>query len=666
MRFSLNFIKEFLEVKVSAQKLASLLTMAGMEVERLEKLGGDWVFDIEVTSNRYDWLSILGIAQEAAACLNKKAKVKYPLLLKKPLLKERKIIIEDSKDCPLYIARVMRDITINRSPSWLGERVLNCGLNSINNIVDITNYSMLKWGNPLHAFDEDKIEGNIYIRRAQKEELFAGIDGKQRILQKENLVIADEKKVIALAGVMGGKNSEVDKNTKNVFIEAAIFSPLTIRRSARAAGLDTESSYRFQRRVSADCLEYACAEASNLIQDLGGGRLSGYKEAGRKPMPVRRKIAISLIQLNTFLGDNFSLGIVKSILSRLNFTVKNVSRDKIFVLVPCSRFDIKREVDIYEEFARIYGYEKIRPQIPFLVSQLRDTGYPQAGLYQFKNDLRNFLSFLGLREIITYSIEGGQDLTKLGERNAINILNPLREQENVLRSGLLLGMIKSIKYNLNRAKNNLRFFELANVYKVSEDGYQEKPCLSLAATGEGDNFFYLKGAMEEILRYLNTKAFQFKEASLTNFTHALEIIVNKKRVGFLGKLDEKIKKMFDLKENLFFAQLDVSFLMQSKEDKSYKPFSPYPVIFRDISIALRKDIKFKQIENIIRENTKGYLSGYYIVSTYQGKDLDENLTAFTLRISYQSKEKTLTSHEVDSLHGSIREKLNEAEGVILR
>ena len=292
MRFSLNFIQEFLKVDTSPKELASLLTSAGIEVERLEKGLSDWIFDIEVTTNRYDWLSILGISREIAAITGKKLKVNYPSSLTKLNFTTRDIVIEDKGDCPYYIGRRIEGVKVSVSKPWLQKRILNCGLTLVNDIVDITNYSMLKWGNPLHAFDADKLEGNIYIRRAKKNESLVGIDGKERALGKENLVIADSKKVIALAGIIGAKNTEVTEATRNIFLEAAVFSPLTVRRSRRSAGLDTESSYRFERIVPPHLLEYASYEAAKLIADLSGGKNKGYKAVGKKPQLTKKNITI--------------------------------------------------------------------------------------------------------------------------------------------------------------------------------------------------------------------------------------------------------------------------------------------------------------------------------------------------------------------------------------
>ncbi|MCM8774042.1 MAG: phenylalanine--tRNA ligase subunit beta [Candidatus Omnitrophica bacterium] len=661
MQFSLDFIKELVDINISPKKLSSLLTMAGMEVERLESKGKDWILEIEVTANRYDWLSIIGIAREISVCLNKKLKLNYPKIKTKPTLKKRKIIIESPQDCLFYIGRLIRGVNITNSPQWLQERVLNCGINSVNNIVDITNYCMLKWGTPLHAFDDDKIEGNVYIRRAKEGEKLITIDGKERELFRDNLVIADDKKVIALAGVMGGKDTEVDENTKNVFLEAAVFSPLTIRRSRQKAGLVTESSYRFERAVFSDYLECASQEANLLIERLADGKLIGYGKAGRKPLTKKKVISLSINDLNSYLGSNIPKDSIKKILSHLDFQVKDRGSNGLQIISPAFRFDIKEKVDIYEEIVRIYGYDKIEPCLPFLPFQLN-----QDELFEFKRKLRSFLPILGLKEIITYSIVSEKNLKNLGKIESINITNPLREQENTLRPTLLTGMLDTIMYNLNRNQRNLRFFEIANVYIKDRDNFKEIPKLSLGVSGIREEFFFLKGIVEELLNFLNIAQYEFREDSLPNFIQALMVVIEEEPVGFFGKLDEKVRKELDLKENIFYGEFNLELLKSFKKENKYKPFSQYPIVYRDISLGLRKDINFKKIGDTIREVGKEFLYNYRVIDVYRGKDLPQDSNFFTLRIFYQSKERTLTSEEVDTIHQNIRDELSKKEGIIVR
>ncbi|MCF7887253.1 MAG: phenylalanine--tRNA ligase subunit beta [Candidatus Omnitrophica bacterium] len=667
MDFSLNFIKQFVDIKNSAQDLAECLTSAGLEVENLEKVSDDWVFSAEVTTNRYDWLSIVGIAQEVAAVLGKKIKLDYPRIKTTSKTTKKKILIDDLDDCPYYLGREIKKLKVKQSPAWLKKLLINSKLASVNNIVDITNYCMLKWGNPLHAFDLDKIEGDIHIRRAKDKEEFIGIDKKQRTLTLENLVIADSKKVIALAGIIGAKNTEVTANSKNIFLEAAKFSPTTIRRSRRAIGLDTESSYRFERRVSESFLEYASGEATDKILKLAAAEFAGYRKVGKKTELKPKQIIIRLSKMKSYLGVDFKVGEVKKILTFLNFKVKKDSLDKIKVKPALSRFDIEREVDVYEEFARIYGYNKIKPKIPFIKKALKTDPVleKEENSWKFKNKIRDFAALLGFSEIITYSMENKNESSLLTEEEGLSLRNPLRSQENSLRPTLFLGMVKSIRHNLNRGKENLAFFEIADKYKKKGDNkVDENTFLSLGVSGDSQRFFLLKGVVLEILDYLNIN-YLINQTKLTSASNALEIKVEDKLIGFIGKLDEKLKEEFGLKEDLFLSELDLGLLEKFKQDKKFETFSKFPVVWRDISLAIDKNTKFEKIQKIIEERSQ-YLLNLKIIDTYQGKNLPKDYFGFTLRLFYQSREKTLNSNQVDNYHNQIREKLHNKKGIILR
>ena len=673
MRFSLNFIKEFLDIDADTEKLVEILTQAGMEVEHYQKAGNDWIFDIEVTTNRYDWLSLVGIAREIAACLpagqagvHKRFSLPSVKLVKKPLLVSPRIVIENPKDCPYYIGRVIRGSKIAASPGWLRDRVANCGLSVISNAVDITNYCMLKWGNPLHVFDLDKIEGSIYIRRAKSGEKFIGIDEKERSLTTENLVIADDKKVIALAGIMGAKNTAVSPSTRNIFLEAAIFSPISIRRSRRSVGLDTDSSYRFERMVHPDCLEYASQEAADKIVELCLGAFDGYATAGKKPSAKQQKLTIDLDHMNRYLGQEFSPVKVKSILANLGFSLIKTTGQKMTLLAPQLRLDVKREVDVYEEFSRVYGYNNIRTSIPFLVPQEKralSTG-PLGKLYRFKNDLRVLMASVGLREAVTYSLESSAELAQLGVKDCISLSNPMRSQEDVLRPTLLLSLLKACRYNLNRGNNSPRFFEIADVYAKAGRSFQEACVLAMAACGDQEEFFRLKQAVEEMFGVLFSGKIVFSVEARVNFPDALKITVDGQVYGFLGKLDSSIGASLDLKEDFYFGEFDAGLLYAGCQEKVLRRFSAYPAVYRDISALFASGKKFKDAETLIR-STAGNVNHLDVIDSYRGKDLPAGSQALTIRVFYQADDRTLTSAEVDEIHTKVRAELERA-GIGLR
>ena len=563
MKFSLNFIKDFFIPPLSALEIAEQLTMAGLEVESFTKVGSDYIFDAEVTPNRCDWLSIFGIAAEISGLCNKPLKTKFPTLSAHFPLKEISIKVEDAKDCPLYIGQLIKGIRVDKPLPWLKERVAHCGINSINNVVDITNYCMLKWGNPLHVFDYDKIIGNIHIRRALDKESFLGLDNKEYTLSSHNLVISDDKKIIALAGILGAKASEVDFSTKNILLEAAIFNPLTIRRSRRAVGIDSAASYRFERGVSRELLDIAQLEAVRLMNTICQGTICGYYKVGRSAGHIVRKINFSLTELNGYIGRKFSSRKVKYILKNLGFKIEENDKQLFLCFVPFFRRDVKIKEDVFEEIARGYGYNRLPAALPSLIPQaLADHRYI------FKRELRNFLVQLGLNEVITYSVNNEDKLKYLRESNFIKLSNPLRKQENVLRTTLLAGMIEVVRYNLNQKNNRLRCFEIANTYHKVGKGFLELPVLGIITSGYGlsacgqlreEGFFYLKSVAQQIVKFLNInlETVNFLEGKQFNLLNVLEINYKNNRLGFLGKLPLKVKQYFGIKDNVHYLQLDI-------------------------------------------------------------------------------------------------------------
>ncbi|MFH1768994.1 MAG: phenylalanine--tRNA ligase subunit beta [Candidatus Omnitrophota bacterium] len=661
MKFSLNFIKEFFDPERPAAEIARLLTMAGLEVGSVRKKGGDYVFEAEITSNRYDWLSIFGLAVEVAAVLNQRFKLPSAKNEREPLLISPRIKVAGRGDCPLYTARLVRGVKVSDSPLWLKEKITLCGGNVVNNVVDITNYCMLKWGNPLHAFDFDKIQGDIHIRRAKEGEQFLGLDNKERVLSPVNLVISDDFKIIALAGVIGAKNSEVGPTTTNILLEGAVFSPIVIRRSQRAAGVQTDSSYRFERNVSPDLLAMASYEAAKMIRQLSGGRLAGYKKAGVSKKAGRNKIVFSLEDLNSYIGIGFPKKEVRAILNNLGFAVKQRANNKFSVQTPFFRLDIARDVDIFEEVARIYGYDRIGENFPKL--NPRSIG---DHTYVFKKKLRDFIVDLGLNEIITYSLTGRETLAKLNQSEFIPLTNPLRSQEDALRTTLLTGMIEAAKHNLNQRNQDVRFFEIANIYKRQKGKVIEFPAIAGGVNSNGGGFFYLKGVVEEILKFLSITGYRFVDKRRDNFISSSEILCEKETLGFIGKLAGAVKREWDIKDDLYFFEIDMGKMIRFKKNIFYIPFSKYPAISRDISLGLKKTVAFSRVKDILEETVGEYLFNYSLLDIYKGKGSSQDSLLCTVRVSYNSREKTLTALEVDEIHTRLRERLSNTQGIILR
>ncbi len=370
--------------------------------------------------------------------------------------------------------------------------------------------------------------------------------------------------------------------------------------------------------------------------------------------------------MKNYLGADFPISEAERILKSLNFKIKKVSTDKIAVEPHFCRFDIQKPVDVYEEFARVYGYDKIKPKIPFLKKEGKKAAVlaEKEGFWKFKSKIRDFIALSGFSEIVTYSLADREELSLIEEGEYLGLENPLRGQ-NTLRPNLFLGMIKSAGHNLNRGKSDLKFFEIANIYKKEKNKIGEKTFLSLGVSGPRESFFLLKGLIVDLLNYLNIKEAKFKQTSRMSFSNGLGLEAAGKLLGFLGKLDKNIQEEFSLKQELFVAAFDLSLLREKSRDKVFLSFSRLPAVSRDISVAVREDIKFAEIEKIIKEKSS-YLSGLEMIDTYQGSDLGKGYRSFTLRLFYRCGQKTLSSVEVDASHNKIREELNAKEGVTLR
>ena len=668
MKFSWDFLKEFLDLNISPQEAASKLTMSGLEVVSLKKHGKDTVFEVEVTANRPDLLSVAGIAYDLAALIGKKPGIVKDNPVCKPLLNIA-IEIEDKTDCPFYVARLIGDVKVGPSPEWLKNILSACGVNSINNIVDITNYCMLKWGQPLHAFDLRKIKEKIAVRRAKPKEVLMCIDNKERILNPEALVIADKDSILALAGIVGGKDSEVTDYTTDVLLEAAVFSPLATRRSRTILGINTDSSYRFERQVNPFYLEKASWEAVVLMRKIAGGKFKGYKKAGLKPVPKRPLINFDSLRMSRFLGANIKEGKALKILKNLDFQIRK-DKKKITVKPPFFRPDVKTQEDVFEEVVRIWGYQNIPHKLPEISRKFDE---PES-FYKFKEKIRDKAVRLGFQEIMTYSVVSKGNLLSCQDTNGkpssceqglsslVKIVNPLREGEDILRPSIFVGMVQAFVNNVYRKQRSLEFFEIADSYARAAKSFKETTKLCFGFHKDNlDDFSVFKARIEEFLRECGIQNNLFIDKDHSLFL-SFSIV---KDFGWLGVLNPEACRKLDLK-SVFLAEFDLGLLFGRVRPALFKEINYLPWVERDISLAVRRDVKFKEIEKIINEQTNRLLKDFEIIDVYKGEKLGKDLTGFTLRISYQHKDRTLKAQEVDSLHFKLRDALAKKEGVVLR
>ena len=664
MKVTYSWLKDFVEIKISPPALAEKLTMAGLEVTALERQDNDFVFDIEVTSNRPDCLSVIGVAREVAAITGKRLKLPQTASHKLPAKNPQPCVIriEDKKDCPLYTAKIIRQVKVGPSPEWLKKRLALVGCRSVNSIVDITNYILFAWGQPLHAFDLDKLtEGTIIVRRARENEQILTIDGEARKLNKHILLIADSNSPIGIAGIMGGKNTEVSEKTKNILLEAAVFNPIIIRRGRQALGLTTESAYRFERGVDVETLESAAWQAVELIQEVTSGKCVLAKSSGL-PKREKKKISLAVSYVHKILGVNIASSKVKGILNNLGFKVRAKTKNNLSVEIPSYRPDISLEIDLIEEVARIFGYAYIPKTLPSLIPQI--TPIDTRGLVSL---IKNTLVGLGLNETITYSLID-RDLLKefpvKQDSSVTEILNPLSKEQEVLRPALAPSLARCVAYNLNQKQDYINIFEIAKVFSGASPQSQEELFLGIALCGikscfvfeqglvkETLGMLHLKGILEALFERLGIKDYHF--AAITNAEVA--VYIQKETIGVIARLEKNILDQLDIKnKEVWTTEVSLKrFFSYADLKKRFARLPVYPGISRDISFILKEGILLEDILQAIREQARPLLKKVKLIDYYQGKQIPSGFKGLTVSCFYRSDERTLTEAEINPIHALV-------------
>jgi len=497
MKISCNWLKDYICFYLSPQELADKLTNAGLVVADIKSVEEDFCLEVEVTSNRPDCLGIIGIAREVAAVTG--GILRYPetnyICESINVSKFINIVVDDSILCPRYTARVIRNVNIKQSPEWMQKRLRCLGLRPVNNIVDITNYVMMETGQPLHTFDLDKLSGQkVIVRRAMAGEEIVAINGARRALFHDMLVIADSKRPVAIAGIIGGKDTEISESTKNILLECAQFEPRQVRRTSRALGITSDSSYRFERGTDFEGVDFASKRAVRLIKEIAGGEIAGGITDINSNKPVKKKITLRMERLNRILGLEMKRDIAVDILNRLQFKIINEVDNYIDVEVPGFRGDVYREIDLIEEIARIYGYNNIPTKTSISVR-----GSVKSKYERVEDSIRQFLVCLGFYEVKTFSIVDKSPLQSINlwsDSGGIDIANPLRQEESRLRTCLLPSLINIKIYNMHHGVEKVKIFEIAKVYLADDRLPREKTCLGIVADVD---FYTLKGIIESLL-----------------------------------------------------------------------------------------------------------------------------------------------------------------------
>ncbi|MDD5427904.1 MAG: phenylalanine--tRNA ligase subunit beta [Candidatus Omnitrophica bacterium] len=679
MRISYNWLKDYINLNLAPEKLEDVLTMSGLTTESiLHKSGNDCILEIEVTANRPDWLSYIGVARELSAITGNKLKV--PVVPKIKPSKEKagiKISIEEKNLCPRYTARIIKNVKIADSPDMLKKKLDAMNLRPVNNVVDITNFCLFETGEPMHAFDLDKIQGGeIIVRKARKGEKIITIDGVERTLADSMLVIADKVKAIAIAGVMGGINTEVTAATKNILLEAASFDQISVRRTARSLGISTDSSYRFERKVDINNIEHSSDRAATLIKDLARGEICNFIDIGRGA-PSTKAITLRLAKLEATLGLEIPSVAVKRILNSLGLTIKRSSKKAITAQPPPFRYDLNNEIDIIEEIARIYGYNKIPNTIPNIVEQAKKIPLEVV----IEKQTRTILTGLGADEIITYSLLGKNALSGLGiaDNTVAEIKNPLSNEQEIMRPNLVPGMLSSMLWNINRKSKDLKLFEIGRIYlKGSEAKFSEKKHLAIGITGEKANwaegarqcnFFDLKGMAETLLASLGitNTAFKYAANDIYSRSCSASVDIEGENIGTMGEVSRKISNNFDIKETVYFCELSLDAILKYADlEKRFSELPKYPSVHRDMSLLVPKDVLNSDLAAAVKNTAGAILKEIKLIDRYAGKQIPDGKLSLTYRLEYADPSKTLEEKDVTLVHSNILRTLEEKFGARLR
>ncbi len=680
MLITANWLKEFVEIKTSAEELCDQLTMLGLEVEDLKYFksfssGEDAVIKLDITPNRGDCFSVLGVAREIAA-LNK-----IPLKLPKVKTLNEQIkspfTIKTHEAAPRYVGRYIDKINIKQKiPPFIGERLKLCGIKSIDPIVDITNYVLLELGQPLHAFDADKLQGSINVRFAKQGEKISLLNEEEIKLTKDCLVISDKENCIALAGIMGGKDSGISNKTKSILLESAFFSPYVIRGRARRFGLQTDASMRFERGVDYNLQKTAIERASDLIKLHLGGSFGPIQEVSKKShFPKKKLISLDCTKVNKFLGSSISNQDILKTLRSLDITTKpKKDLDKITCEVPSWRFDLSIEMDLIEEVARLKGYDKIPPK------SLKSLPRKNSEYKILSLDKLPFLS-LGYNEVITYSfIDEASARSCAAVDSLIKVSNPISSTMSVMRPSLLPGLLQTFIYNSKRGSTDCKIVEMGRTYKrTSKTGVKEETYISGLISGLEEkahwsersrkaSFFGLKGHLESIYLSCNQPV-EFTKASHP-FLHpgktaSINLKGQKNSIGVIGSLDPRLSDIYDLKEDIFLFEI-LAGSLEKDISKRFKDFSRQPAVHRDLAFVVDKQLESVKLIRLISKNAGKNLVNLEVFDVYEGKGIPNDKKSLAFALTWQSKKRTLEDKEVDVYIRKIVSCLSKELGARLR
>ncbi len=647
----------------------------------------DTIVEFNATPNRPDWLSVIGTAREAAAVFN------LPLKLPKYQLKEVNektsdyisIQVENKELCPKYYARIIKGVKKGESPLWMQAKLRSAGVRPINNIVDVTNYVLMEWGQPLHAFDIRNIDKGIIVRNAKDNEKITALDGKEYELQKDMLIIADHSKPLAIAGIMGGEYTSVMDDTETVVLECAYFEPSSIRKTSKRLGLSSDSSYRFERGIDYGAVEHIMDYAAYLMAEICSGVVLKGAEGINSMKAEKHTVISSSNRINKLLGTNFKEQEMADVLNRLLISTK-IENGNLISEIPTFRNDISKECDIAEEVARIMGYDKIGVSIPHTDSEI-DIQSPKV---RYSRTARNLMENLGYNEVLNFSFLGADYLSifEKDDSNFVKLLNPISQDMAWMRTYIFPSLIKNLQTNKNTGYNSIKLFELSTVYKSKGKSNlaDEKLHLSLGVLGDFydvswinmpklDTFYYVKGSLDNLFEKFNVEV-EYKRAEDIHFLHpgkSAALYLNNKFIGFIGALHPDITDILDIKSSCYIAEIDFSLLIEEsynineakKSTMKYKKFSRFPSIERDLALIVKSKVNVSDIINAVI-NIDPVITGALVFDVFEGRPINLGYKSIAVRINFSHMEKTLRDDDINPIIDIILKKLEKEFGAVLR
>ena len=657
----------------------------GTLASKVFKIETDEVFEIGLTPNRADAMSHWGVARDLRAGLIQKNSNQSELIT--PSVNKFKVDkrtlkidvkVEDIKLAPRYCGVTISGITVKPSPEWLKNRLKSIGLTPKNNIVDVTNYVLHEIGQPLHAFDAAKINGNILVKTVASGTKFTTLDGIERSLHEEDLMICDEKGPLCIAGVFGGQNSGVSENTNTIFLESAYFNPVAIRKTAKRHTLSTDASFRFERGIDPSITEYALKRAAILIQEVAGGEITSDIIDVYQKKIEDFSVVLNFNNVSKIIGQEIPKETIKKILVSLDIKVTSVSESSLGLIIPAYRVDVQREIDVIEELLRVFGYNNIN-FTKKLNATVSNSGRTED--YKVQNIVANQLTSLGFNEMMANSLTT-PDYIKLSEnlREEFNVLiiNPLSNDLSAMRQSLLFSGLEAVSFNINRRNSDLKLFEFGKTYHKLPSGFDEPKHLTLFTTGnrlqeswtnpqKPSDFFLFKGYVDTILSRLGISKTQYKPVTSDVFAEGIAIGAGTEILVEFGTVKKTILKHFDIKQEVFYADFNWNAILKSLSNKiKFTEISKYPEVRRDLALLVDEKVAFDDVYNIARQSEKSLLKDITLFDVYVGANLPEGKKSYAVSFTIQDDSKTLTDTQIEKIMSKLQSNFETQLGAQLR